>query len=357
MYDSRMSDESHNSGPLTPLQIVLSKTAEPTDDADQVGLVQKAVSHLKAHGLVAIPTETVYGLAAAIDSEDGLKSIFKIKGRPFFDPLIVHVASIRQAKELTCDWAQLTDFLARSFWPGPFTIVVPKSERVNALITSGLETVAVRYPDHPLALQLIRSLGTPVAAPSANKFGKTSPSKASHVEQEFAAEIQSGELVVIDGGECNVGVESTIVEVSSGHVRILRPGMVTKEMLEDKLKFWSHPTTVTYVKNDGSIQAPGTLKHHYMPRIPLVLVDEQNGVPLEILSQFHRLAELRLAFDANLAARELYSELRRLGESGADGILFTVRSSQTNDDRWSAILDRLSRAATHDLRTQSTLRE
>jgi L-threonylcarbamoyladenylate synthase len=163
----------------------------------------KARDRLVAGDVVAIPTETVYGLAASIDSEKGLRRIFSLKERPFFDPLIVHVASLKEASSLVRDWPPIADFIGRYFWPGPLTLVLPKAERVNSLITSGLDTVAVRYPSHPLTLDLIRLVGTPLAAPSANKFGKTSPSRALHVKSEFPGT----DLLILDGGECEIGVE------------------------------------------------------------------------------------------------------------------------------------------------------
>jgi L-threonylcarbamoyladenylate synthase len=325
---------------------------QPLDSSELI----QARDRLLSGEVVAIPTETVYGLAASIHSEEGLRKIFSLKERPFFDPLIVHVASLTEAVECAANWPPLVDYLARQFWPGPFTIVVAKATHINPLITSGLDTVAIRYPSHPVALQLLEMIEGPIAAPSANKFGRTSPSKAEHVRAEFP---NSG-LLVIDGGECEIGLESTVVSVvknASGddEVRILRPGAITEEMINEALKkWWPRPAVV----RASSSESPGHLQHHYMPSIPLVIVPAMNGAQLDtaILSRISselslqpkKPQELKLSQDAVQAARELYSEMRRLSEDGAD-LLFIQATSDRQGGIWTAIWDRLSRAATRDL--------
>lgn len=312
--------------------------------------LQKARDLLLAGEVVAIPTETVYGLAASIESPDGLRKIFQTKERPFFDPLIVHVASFKQAAELTSDWSPLADYLARTFWPGPFTLVLPKAANVNPLITSGLDTVAIRFPAHPLAQELIRLTGVPLAAPSANKFGRTSPTRPEHVAGEFP----ETNLLILDGGECDIGVESTVVSIEPAKVQVLRPGAITEEMIRAALKKWSHPVEVSRASSPAS---PGTLQHHYMPKIPLVVVPagEPEGISashrLKIQTELgkgaHKAVELVLDDDPAVAARELYSEMRRLAESGADCIY--VRARPDRDGVWSAIWDRLGRAASMEI--------
>jgi len=303
----------------------------------------KAAELLKKGEVVAIPTETVYGLAASIESDSGLRKIFSTKERPFFDPLIVHVASFEQAHEVTREFPPLADFLARWFWPGPLTLVLPKAASVNPVITSGLDTVAVRYPSHPLAQEIIKLNGAPVAAPSANKFGRTSPSTAEHVRQEFG-----DDLYVVDGGACEVGLESTVAAVSTNEIRILRPGGITKEDLEKALTRWAQPATVVRAE---SSESPGHLKHHYMPTIPLVIVREPPTPKLlaEIARDLKKPApqnpkELDLTDDAAQAARRLYSEMRELSESGAD-FLYVIRSEMRDGGLWAAVWDRLTRAA------------
>jgi L-threonylcarbamoyladenylate synthase len=214
---------------------------QPLDSQDLI----RARDLLRNGDVVAIPTETVYGLAASIASHDGLKKIFALKERPFFDPLIVHVASFEQAKSVVSEFPPLADFLTRWFWPGPLTVVLPKASNIDPVITSGLETVAVRYPAHPLAQDLIRLVGSPLAAPSANKFGRTSPSTASHVRSEF----KGSPLLVLDGGPCEVGLESTVLTIAktpegADQIRILRPGGITAEAIEEALVRWSAPVEV-----------------------------------------------------------------------------------------------------------------
>ncbi len=315
--------------------------------------LKKAKDRLLNGDVVAIPTETVYGLAASIESEKGLRKIFALKERPFFDPLIVHVASFKEAAKVAKTWPPLADFVARFFWPGPLTIVLPKADSVNPLITSGLDTVAIRYPSHPIALELIRMVGTPLAAPSANRFGRTSPSRAGHVRAEFPG----SQLLILDGGECEVGLESTVISIDADEskIRILRPGAITAEMLAETLKKWSKPVTIEHA---SSAESPGHLKHHYMPNIPLVIVrkDEPGGLSQktrdEIASQLGikvtKVNELVLNEEPAQAARELYAELRRLSESGAD--LIYVREPSSDDGLWRAIWDRLTKAASLDFR-------
>ncbi len=304
----------------------------------------KARDLLKAGEVVAIPTETVYGLAASINSEAGLKKIFALKERPFFDPLIVHVSSFEQAKQVTREFPPLADFLARWFWPGPLTLVLPKAPEVNSLITSGLDTVAVRFPAHPLAQELIALCGSPLAAPSANRFGRTSPSTASHVRQEFPGT----DLYVVDGGPCDVGLESTVVSLTENEIRILRPGGITKEKLEEALLRWSHPVAIVRAE---SSESPGHLKHHYMPAVPLAIVnhDLTDTMLTEIardlkIAKPEKPRELNLTNDATQAARRLYSEMRVLSEAGAD-FLYVVTSVECQGGIWDAVWDRLWRAA------------
>jgi L-threonylcarbamoyladenylate synthase len=296
--------------------------------------IDQACARLKAGDVVAVPTETVYGLAASIESEAGLRKVFQLKQRPFFDPLIVHVCSFKQAKSLVADWPPLADYIARVFWPGPLTLVLPKATQVNPLITSGLETVAVRFPRHPVTLQLIEKLGSPIAAPSANRFGRTSPSRPEHVKTEFP---DSG-LLILDGGACDVGVESTVISISNNEIKILRPGGVTEIDLEAAIAKWATPVTIS--RAIGAENSPGHLKHHYMPDIPLIIVSEKAKAP-------DGAAELRLNDDPSLAARELYSRLRELATSGSKSI-FVRRKADQNGGFWDAIWDRLSRAATQD---------
>lgn len=314
-------------------------------------MIQKAVKILKNGGVVAIPTETVYGLAAKISDEQALRTIFQTKNRPFFDPLIVHVISIEEAKKLTTDWSDSVQILAETFWPGPLTFVLPKTEVVSDLITSGLETVAIRIPKHPITLEIIQQLGEPVAAPSANKFGKTSPSEANHVRQEF-----DDSVFVVDGGACNVGIESTIIKVEESvdvvDIKFLRYGLIGEQEIRDTLK--KYRKRIHFSKADQKIEAPGQVKHHYMPVIPLILIEEnlwkQMGKNLQAINQkletnFLNPSFLKLSEKPEQAARELYGRLRTCSEQPHDVILF-IRKEYQKDGFWNAILDRLHRAST-----------
>lgn len=301
--------------------------------------LKDAIEILKNHGVVGMPTETVYGLAASIDSEDGIKKIFSTKERPFFDPLIVHVSSIDQAKTYVKSWPNLCDQLAQKYWPGPLTFILPKNDNVSDMITSGLDTVGIRLPKHPIAQELINKLGTPVAAPSANKFKKTSPTKATHVQNEFP------EVHVLEGGDSEIGIESTIIGFEENMIKIYRPGMIGKDELQEL--FEGQDVEIEYVE---SPVAPGHLKHHYMPKTPLVTFiqkDESHSLDLNLLpdelkespSYWH------MPTDANLCARELYSKFKEFDTAGCSAIIIPIPDSYLEADQWKGILNRLKKAA------------
>lgn len=328
-------------------------------------VLDTAIEVLQKDGVVAIPTETVYGLAARISSPVGIKKIFTTKQRPFFDPLIVHVSSKKMAETLTTDWSPLVDFLAEHFWPGPLTFVLPKSTAVDAMITSGLETVGIRMPKHSLALSLIDRLNEPLAAPSANRFGKTSPTSAEHVRSEFP----NDHLVILDGGPCDVGLESTVLHIShvenSYRLSILRKGAVTKSDLERALSYQKFQ--VEFVEALSKKESPGHMKHHYMPEIPLAIVigpqlsekeilekaqekmkdipDEVEGVRIVKPQQFRQVRELVLPSDAAQSARLLYSELRNLSTQKTTDLLYFRLQPAHSQEAWQAVMDRLTKAA------------
>lgn len=329
--------------------------------------IDSAIKHLKNDDVVAIPTETVYGLAARIDSETAVKKIFSTKERPFFDPLIVHVASIDEAKSLTTEWTDEVSTLARAFWPGPLTLVLLKSDRVSDVITSGLPRVGIRMPNHKIALEIIERVGVPLAAPSANKFGKTSPTKSIHVENEFKKE----NVAVVEGGECDVGIESTVLLVKPQgktlELSILRHGGVSKTQIAEclNLEHIQHQ----FIEVVSKIESPGHMKHHYMPNIPLVLVNESDFLtPQYILNRLNKemknlpdviedvkilkpknevthIEEMVLSTNSSLAARELYAKLRESSEkTGTEAIYFVLRDYHLKEE-WLGILDRLTKAA------------
>jgi len=230
--------------------------------------IDRAASILRVGGLVAMPTETVYGLAANAFDPTAVARIFEAKQRPTFDPLIVHIADPEQLPLLVRSIPARYQILMETFWPGPLTLLFEKTAEVPELVTSGLPTVAVRMPDHPSALELIHKAGTPLAAPSANPFGRTSPTTADHVARQLGERVD----YILDAGPSKVGVESTIVRESRGRFEILRPGGITREQLEDVLG--QEVVQISSSESGDSIEVPGQLKEHYAPRTPLVIAGE-----------------------------------------------------------------------------------
>jgi L-threonylcarbamoyladenylate synthase len=300
--------------------------------------------------LVAIPTETVYGLGAPINSRAHLERIFKLKERPFFDPLIVHIHSIEQARGLVKSWSPLADCLARSFWPGPLTLILDKKgDLVDDIITSGLPTVGLRMPDHALTLELLKSFDIPLAAPSANKFTQTSPTKAQDVREVF----DERDVFVLDGGPCQVGVESSIVRVLQNELTILRLGMVTKSDIETALSKEGHHPKISL--GAGHLESvPGNFSAHYQPRWPVVssdaeltkaqweLIEKKSGV-VQAMWQMRTLNE-----DASLAARELYAMLRTPLEKDKKALIIFFHpkaQKRKEQEQWQSLFDRLKKAS------------
>lgn len=313
--------------------------------------IKKAVAALANDQLVAMPTETVYGLAARIDRPLAIEKVFKTKGRPSFDPLIVHVANLDQARALASSWPVTAEILAKNFWPGPLTLVVPKHQSVSDLISSGLNTVGLRVPNHPVALRLLTECQAPLAAPSANRFGRTSPTTADHVKSEFPDAIQAGDVLVLDGGPCDVGVESTVVRCEPETVTVLRPGGITKSAIEAALRSANCEASVLVAAENKKAASPGHTEHHYMPARPLTVFW---GTAEDIRQHQSQLASsfqvISLSKDSRIAARELYSALRSADLVEGKTALILYRETQ-QDELWHTIDDRLKRAATHRLGT------
>jgi L-threonylcarbamoyladenylate synthase len=306
--------------------------------------IEEAAALLQKGEVVAIPTETVYGLGGWINSEEGLQKIFSVKERPFFDPLIVHVSETARARELSSDWTEIHEVLAKKAWPGPLTLIAKKNDRINSLITSGLDSVGLRIPRHETTLNLLRMLGGGVAAPSANKFGKTSPTSSKHVFEEF------GTLVpILEGGSSEVGIESTVAGVVNGQVEIYRPGFYTASMLEKILKEAGLATKVVYAQ---SPVAPGQLKHHYMPRIPLVIArkefnweNDHRKIENALNQTFSHPVIWKQNANPHIASRELYEKMREFDQKGFD-IIITLKEPQHLSEDWMGIWNRLSKAKT-----------
>lgn len=275
--------------------------------------VPDATEFLNRGMLVAIPTETVYGLAANALNADAVVSIFETKNRPHFDPLIVHVAGIEQVHEVASHIPSHARTLMEALWPGPLTIVLRKRDCIPHIVTSGLDTVGVRMPNHPLALELLRALDFPLAAPSANPFGYISPTTALHVAEQLGDRIP----YILDGGECSVGVESTIIDCSCETPTILRLGGTSVETIEEIIG----PVHVNAIST-SSPNAPGMLHSHYAPRKPMRVGNihellHNHGPDVSILSfkdSFHNYRNIRLSETGDLheAARNLFSAMRKL---------------------------------------------
>lgn len=309
----------------------------------------RAATVLDSGAVVALPTETVYGLAARVDRPAGVRRIFELKSRPLFDPLIVHVASIEQARRVTRAWPRAAQRLAERCWPGPLTLVLPKADDVDPLITAGLDTVGVRMPRHPLAIALIEAAG-PVAAPSANRFGRASPTTPAHVRSEFAGV----DLLILEGGACEVGVESTVARVSEGPdgalVEILRPGQVTRGDLERALADLGEPVEIVRAGSAARRASPGHMERHYQPDAPVAVIESAVSMAegarraRESLGVAGEAAVLTLLDDPRIAARTLYADLRRLAAGGA-GLIVVRLGAERSGEAWEAIRDRLHRAA------------
>jgi L-threonylcarbamoyladenylate synthase len=315
-------------------------------DAD----IARAVEALRRGGLVAFPTETVYGLGADASNPDALRRLYAVKGRPPRHPVIVHLADFDQLG----DWARAVppeaQKLAGAFWPGPLTLVLPRRrERVPVEVTGGLDTVGLRVPDQPVALRLLRAFGRGIAAPSANRFGNVSPTTAADVRADLGADVD----VILDGGRCAVGVESTIVDCSGDGLAILRLGGLPREQVEE---IAGSPVPV---RDDGTARAPGTLRSHYAPNAKVVLVaaPEVAARATELLSEGKRvgvlapsdidalpaaLVVLEPPGDAAEYARVLYSRLREADRQGLD-VLLVVAPPEKGIG--AAVTDRLRRAA------------
>ncbi|TPV93669.1 MAG: threonylcarbamoyl-AMP synthase [Myxococcales bacterium FL481] len=313
----------------------------------------RAVDALVSGHVIGLPTETVYGLAADATNAAAVRQIFALKGRPAEHPVIVHVADASDLERFANRPSAVARQLARRFWPGPLTLIVKRTAIVPGVVTGGRETVGIRAPSHPCAQALLRRFARgqsgAVAAPSANRFGGVSPTTAAHVREEFGDQLG----VVLDGGACEVGIESTIVDVSTNRVRVLRPGHIGLAQLQDCLgvpvEFLEQPT----------IAAPGTLASHYAPNTPVTLGDRTalsvllSSSPARLAVVTHDRSVTRLdapertgwfhmSADPSSYARELYDTLRRADRGGYQRIFVLA---PPKDPRWLAVNDRLQRAA------------
>jgi len=293
-----------------------------------------AVQTLANGGLVAIPTETVYGLGAAINNEVAIAKIFVVKGRPQNHPLIVHLADIDQLHQVAHDIHPDAIKLAHACWPGPLTLLLHRNENVSTSITGGRDTVAVRIPDNAFTRQLILDLGSPIAAPSANRFGKVSPTTAQHVCDDLQNDVD----LIVDDGASSIGVESTIIDFSVSPPQLLRPGGIPIEDIEQILGYTIRDT-------DGISRASGMLQNHYQPSCNVLLVfTDQEAQQLKdtLVSQYERVRILNRCDNLPLYATLLYSDLR---QADTDQIQALIAVLPENNGLGAAIRDRLTKAA------------
>lgn len=304
--------------------------------------IEHAASLLRAGRLVAFPTETVYGLGANALDPEAVARIYKVKGRPSTSPLIVHVASVEMAKSLVTVWPEAADRLARRFWPGPLTLVLEKQPSIPSNVTAGLPTVGLRMPAHPIALALIQAAAVPLAAPSANRFTHLSPTTADHVSQGLGAAVD----LILDGGPCEVGIESTVLSLAGPNPVLLRPGGISRAEIESLIG----PVGTAADISAGPHASPGMHPRHYSPRTRLVLANE-GRVPERGSGTYlqHRHAPIRsditvvqMPPTAPEYAAVLYGKLHEVDDAGLDWIVVDL-PPETPD--WEAVHDRLRRAS------------
>jgi L-threonylcarbamoyladenylate synthase len=309
-------------------------------------VILKAAEIIRGGGIVAFPTETVYGLGANGYNPLAVARIFEVKRRPSFDPLILHVADPADVRKLVKEIPSSAKKLIERFWPGPVTVVLLKEENIPDIVTAGLPSIAVRMPDHPMALSLIKESKCPIAAPSANPFGYLSPTTAEHVREQLGDQVD----LILDGGPCTVGVESTIVSFLDGKPKLLRPGGVSLEEIESAIG----EVEIRPIQEDRP-SAPGMLSRHYAPRTPIVLdwseksLDSYKGRRIGMLAfrkpgtslKFNHIEVLSKKGDLREAAANLFTAIRRLDDLKLDLIL---AESVPEVELGRAIMDRLRRA-------------
>jgi L-threonylcarbamoyladenylate synthase len=316
--------------------------------------VAEAAARLRAGEVVALPTETVYGLAGNAFYPEAVERIYQVKGRPPENPIIVHVADLALARRCIGAWPEVAHRLARAFWPGPLTMVLPRSELIPDIVTAGGSTVGVRWPNHPFIQAVIRACGFPLAAPSANRSAAVSPTTAEHVRKTLGGSIP----LIVDGGACQVGIESTVIDVSAQRPRVLRPGMIHVESLVAVVGELDTDQSVAA----GALRSPGLQEKHYAPKARLLVLSWRDEtdlanqleallVPLEgtfilahsLIPSGDRFGAVNvIPHDPEAFGRALYAEWHRCDE---DGALYIVVEAVPPTSRWTAIADRLRRAS------------
>lgn len=311
--------------------------------------IEAAVDALRDGELVAFPTETVYGLGANASNPAAVRKVFELKDRPASHPVIVHIDQAKYLKRWVRELSPEAEKLAAAFWPGPLTLVLPRAETVHDVVTGGQDTIAIRIPSHPMARQLLDAFGGGIAAPSANRYGRLSATRAEHVQDEFGDAVK----VILDGGECQVGLESTIVSCLGGEVRLLRPGAIKLSQLRAVVG------DVQIGPDKAAPRVPGSAAAHYSPATPLAIVPggeidalaeslSEGGQRIAVLAQrlplktYQYVTWINAGKRAEAFGHDLYANLRTLDKAGCARILV---QEVPGDERWDAIRDRLARAA------------
>ncbi len=315
--------------------------------------VKRAAELLRAGEVVALPTETVYGLAANAFEAKAVAKIYEIKGRPAHNPIIVHVADLNLAKQCASEWPAIADQLAAAFWPGPLTLILPRSDRVPDNVTAGGSTVGIRWPSHPFVQAVIHECGFPLAAPSANPSNAVSPTNAGHVQKQLGDKLQ----LIVDGGQSQVGIESTVLDLTVSPPRILRPGMIDEDAIAAVV---GNISSGAMPAISGALRSPGLLQKHYSPKAKLKILNWRDDADLR--AQLKSVSEKKthiiahshipsgegwarvsvIPLDAEAFARAIYAELHRCDAAGAEWI---VVEAPPETSEWRAIADRLHRAA------------
>jgi L-threonylcarbamoyladenylate synthase len=311
--------------------------------------IEEAVEALRAGELVVFPTETVYGLGANASDPQAVRKIFEVKGRPADHPVIVHLDNPRYLHRWVSTMPPVAEKLADRFWPGPLTLILPKADNVNDVVTGGQDSIGIRVPSHPMAQQLLTAFGGGLAAPSANRFGRLSPTKPEHVRDELGSAVK----VILDGGDSPIGLESTIVSCLNNEAMLLRPGFITRSQLAQ----------VVDLSTGGFVpRTPGDRLLHYAPSTPLAIVssDDLERFASEFVARQEKVAVLAMRPPLHTQrhmtwinagkkpetyAHNLYNHLRTLDSAGCARILV---QELPDDERWAAILDRLQRASAMD---------
>ena len=312
----------------------MSDHAPQIQDGRLTSSIDLAIRYLNDDLLIGLPTETVYGLAALASRPKAIAKIFQVKARPTNHPLILHLANYRQLEKWAQNVPSYVEILCEKFWPGPLTVVLQRTTRVCDEITGARETVAIRIPNNQVALTLLKKLDDGLVAPSANRFGKVSPTSAKHVVDDLGDDVS----LVLDGGDCEIGVESTILDCTRSMPQILRSGAITKDVLESVAK-------ISIALSDGESRASGMLEKHYAPNCRVELVEttaDAERRSSELASENQKVQILDFFGDAVSYANQLYARLRQADQSGTDVVIAVM---PINAGLGEAIRDRLTKAS------------